>query len=183
MVSGVPCELFSSVTDGDWIMSICKIDHPRFNERLFFTGDFFLCPGTNFRHDFGNANCCPLLAVNKLAQVVLELRIAHHIRLSNQEDLVLQFAAEFHHSFKTGDEVIKMDEGLAMIAIAGKEVTLELFLVDAADVLSDGNGMTILIVNARDAENYRWYVSTFLPDKLLRLDLRAWIVPRFILEW
>ena len=50
------------------------------------------------------------------------------------------------------DQVIKMNERLAVAGLARERIVLELFLVDAADLLGDRHGVTVLIVDAGDPQ-------------------------------
>lgn len=71
-----------------------------------------------------------------------------------------------------------MHKRLTMAGIPRKEVTLELLLVNPANLLRDRHDARVFIIDACETENDDGHLAVLRLDHLLRFELRARSSPR-----
>ncbi len=107
--------------------------------------------GAGLRDRLGDAERGPFLAADLLAEAFLEVLVAHHVRLGDQEDLQrIELGALPHDAVDAGGEVLEVDERLPVPRFAREEIALELPLVDAGSVLRDRDRVAPVVVDAGD---------------------------------
>lgn len=74
-------------------------------------------------------------------------------------------------------QIIQMDEDVTVGEVAGVEVTGELFLVNALDLVGDGDGVADVVIHSGDAKQNCLDESAVLADHLFGIDLRFGVVP------
>src|SRR5581483_8657252 len=85
--------------------------------------------------------------------------------------------APFDHHLNGIDEVIHVDERLAMGRAAGIEATGEAPLVDPLNLVRERNRVAEIVIDAGYAEQHGRDIAALLADDLLRADLRFRIGP------
>src|SRR5688572_13612285 len=147
-----PSESFPRVLDGNWIMVVGQVNHPRFNKCLVVFGSLSLHPGSSLSHQLWYPNRRPLLAVNQLSNFVLEIPIAHQIRFCDQKNLCgIEMGTPRDNFEKAIDEIVEVDERLPVIRIAREKMTFQLCLLNTRDLLGKRNCANVFVIHATDA--------------------------------
>ena len=114
------------------------VDHPRLDERILAEGNLLAHPRTDLRHQRGDLERRPFLAVQLAPDDVLQIAVPERLGLPDQHFVVVrEVAAALDDSRERLDRVIEMDERLTQSRIRWIEVTGGPFAVDAFDLVGD----------------------------------------------
>jgi hypothetical protein len=176
----LPSEQLAGARDVERIVVVRAIDHPRLDERLL-AGEVIQHPGARLRQRRqrgGDLDGLHRLAVDQPRERVLELVVAQRLRLAEQQrELRWQLRASLDDPFDGVDEIVHVQESLAVRRRARVEPTGEVALADALDLLRQRDRVTEIVVDAGDAQQHGRNVAALVTNELLGPDLRCRIRP------
>jgi hypothetical protein len=186
-VPRLPAEQPPRRADVESIVIVGHIDHEWPNERFLALveriGDNWLerllRPSAHLGQRLGHFDGGPVgLAVDRLADRVLDRVVAHRLRFTDQEgDLPWQLRPPVDDPAEGVDHVVLVQHALADLGVAGVQPALQVALVDAGDLLGERGHGGAVVVQPGEVQQGDGDPAVFLSDHRLRLGLRSRIGP------